>query len=168
MFTLIDDFCNYDNIDYNKPDNIDYVDKVNKKKVNNNFKYQIIANFSNSIPHNIILSEEHLKITTIIPSRQFVDDILKSYLSNKLLKQQFIMDITRGQLLINGNKVKSPITGLNYLKYTHNKLYPRLIACATQATCASAFEWIYNSLPDGYHLSELKYGTQKKSVINIY
>ena len=167
MFTLINDFCNYDNVEYEKNENISNTIQIDDKKLTSNFNYQIIANFSDQIPQNILLSEEHLKISTMIPSKQFVDDILKSYLCNRQIKHQFIMDIRRGKLLINGNKIKSPITALNYLKYTHRKQYPRLIVCATQATCASAFEWIYNSLPEDYHLSELKHGRQKKSVISI-
>ena len=91
MFTLINDFCNYDNIEYGKTDNTDNIIQTDDKKLANNFNYQIIANFSDQIPQNILLSEEHLKISTIIPSKQFVDDILKSYLSNRQIKHQFIM-----------------------------------------------------------------------------
>lgn len=161
MFTLIDDFFNYD-----CSERIEVVDKPSDLS-DNNFQYQIIVNFTNMIPESIILADEPMKISTMVPSKAFVNDILKSYLSTELLHQQFIIDIKRGKLVINGNKVKSPITALNYLNYTHNQRSSRIIACATQATCAAAFEWIYNSLPENFHLSEMKSGDQKKSVIRI-
>ncbi len=173
MFEIIDDFCNYDiNRDFTENDKEINDDIYNENKVlyqyyKNLPEYEVIVPFTNNIKKDLLLTDDKLNINSIIKSKNFINDILNSYVGDEQLNQQFLLDVNRSKLIINNKLVKSSIAALNYLRYTHGKLSSRIIACATQAICASAFEWIYLSLPNNYHLSELKYGEQRKSVINI-
>ena len=161
MFFLVNEFYNYDEL-LN-------ITTVKKHRLSNKYQpqYQVIANFTNKIPEYISLGDDPISITTIIPIKLFVDDILSSYQNNKQLYHQFIIDIKRSKLVINTKPVKSAISALNYLIYNYQDLATRLIACATQATCATSFEWLCQSLPENYHLSEQKEGTYKKALITI-
>ena len=172
MFSIINDFYNYDIGNTDNPYNNNNNNNKKKKafKLRNKYytQYQLIYNFTDIIPFNILLGDESISISSIIPIKPFVDDIMTSYISNDSISKQFIMDIDRSRLFINNKRVKSSLSALNYLLYSHKDLAPRLLVCTTQATCATSFIWLHNSLPENYHLGELKYGSQKKSRIYIF
>lgn len=167
MFTVVNDFCNYDLT------NLDHSPKTNRKEPkpkNTSLQeepFQIIANFTTKITEDVVLAQDTVNITCLVNSRNFIMDILKSYLNYQQLSQQFLMDVKRSCLFINGKRVKVPVSALNYLEYTHQEKTGGLLACVTQATCAAAFDWLSTSLPEDYYLSELNKGSAKRSIIKI-
>ena len=64
------------------------------------------------------------------------------------------MDIHRSKLYINNRRVYKELAALNYILYTFGEQAYDYLALCTQATCASAFEWLHFSLPESYYLTE--------------
>ena len=116
--------------------------------------YEFIEDFSSQIDTPVILSKEPKKITTVIPASSFIRDITNSYASGKDIQQQFLMDIHRSKLYINNRRVYKELAALNYILYTFGEQAYDYLALCTQATCASAFEWLHFSLPESYYLTE--------------
>ncbi len=171
MFTLVNDFWNYDFTETDHSSKNKVKTNCGELKIKNTSPqeepFQIIANFTTKITEDVVLAQDTVYITCLVNSSNFIMDILKSYLNYQQLIQQFLMDVKRSSLFINGKKVKIPVSALNYLEYTHQGKTSGILACATQATCAAAFEWLYTSLPEDYYLSELNKGSAKKSIIKI-
>ena len=101
MFDIIDEFCNYDKSakipDYN----------YNTLTLHNEYddsliEYDILLNFSEDLKSNITLSKVNTRILSFISSKQYIKNILDSYYSIRELEEQFIRDVNRSKLYING------------------------------------------------------------------
>lgn len=130
--------------------------------------FEFIENFSTHIHKPVILSEEPQKITSVIPACSFVKDILNSYASLQSIQQQFLLDVHRSKLYINNKPVDKELAALNYILYTFGEQASEYLALCTQATCASAFEWLHFSLPEGYYLTEIDYTEKKEKQSKIF
>ena len=129
--------------------------------------FECIEDFSSSIKGPIILAKEPQKITTVVSTPIFLRDILNSYPSDEAINQQFLIDIKRSNFVINGNTVLREMAGLNYIHYKFQEKAKDLLALCTQATCASAFEWLHFSLPQDYYLTELDHTQVRDKRSNI-
>jgi hypothetical protein len=153
MFEIIDDFYNYDReeriLDYNYN-----ILTIHSEYNSNLIDYEIILNFSEDLNSDITLSNINTQILSFIQSKQYIKNILDSYVSNIELEEQFIRDINRCKLYINGHIVKNSFNALNYIQYTYGKKSKNILGLCTQATLASIFEWLLFSLKEDYHLAE--------------
>ena len=120
MFDIIDEFCNYDKSakipDYN----------YNTLTLHNEYddsliEYDILLNFSEDLKSNITLSKVNTRILSFISSKQYIKNILDSYYSIRELEEQFIRDVNRSKLYINGILVNKAENALNYISYTYRK-----------------------------------------------
>ena len=104
MFELMDEISNYDN-------KVEYIyDEIGWDIP---CDYQVVASFSDILNENISLSENNLRIVSIIPCKYFIHDVMKYYSNDTYLEKQFLLDISRSNLKINGNIVESPRNAVN-------------------------------------------------------
>ena len=163
MYVFLDDIENFDaKLDGKSSNEISTLPPWAGKE-----DFECIEDFSSSIKGPIILANEPQKITTVVPTPIFLRDILNSYPSDEAINQQFLIDIKRSNLVINGNTVFREIAGLNYIQYKFQEKAKDLLALCTQATCASAFEWLHFSLPQDYYLTEINNTHTKEKRSNI-
>ena len=164
MFDIIDDFCNYDKStkipDYN----------YNTLTLHNEYddsliEYDILLNFSEDLKSNITLSKVNTRILSFISSKQYIKNILDSYYSLRELEEQFIRDVNRSKLYINGILVKKAENALNYISYTYRKKSKNILGLCTQAICASIFEWLFFSLEEDYHIAECSKSQDKTAFL---
>ena len=143
---------------------------VNKKKqyknINNEFLY--------IQTDNIILNEKNNEQIVILNYNKFIKDILNSYIDDKDLFNQFLVDFYRTKFYINGFEIK---THTHFISFFETMLYKKklkeLLSICSQTGLATAYIMVQNSLFKlNEHLifSELKdkKKTQHKIKIKTY
>ena len=131
-------------INYDKKKN----NRIIKENIINN-NYAIINFFKYDKKNNFIIKDMKYENIISIELNNLIQEIEQSYKSLDQIKNQFILDISRSNLLINGSIVKNAKTALDYIsyKYINNKKREKeILMLSTQALFAIPFYIIQKSM----------------------
>lgn len=161
------EFINYDNIN----------NKSLIKNNNNNNEFAILNIFKYEKKNNFTIKDMKYENIISIELDNLIQELEQSYKSLEQIKNQFILDISRSNLSINGNIVNNAKTALDYIsyKYSNNtKREKELLIISTQALFAIPFFIIQKSMEKKeLYLGELldddvkKYSCIKKYNVDI-
>jgi hypothetical protein len=165
MFQIIWEMCNYDK----PPDEVITTESVwGPLPQVPQFEWVVIA--TDAFPTATFDAEEPVLVTTSLPLETYMKDVLASYKNTEEIHHQFILDVERSSLVLNGHGVdKTQVrTALGYLDCKFGWLRaPRILVLCTQAMCAGVFEWIHHALPAHLYLAEARATNKKRAHIEI-
>lgn len=162
------EFINYDKIK----------DKILIKNKQVNDEFAILNIFKYDQPNHFMVKDMKYENIISIELNNLLSEIEQSYKSIEQIKNQFILDISRSNLLINGSIVSNAKVALDYLnyKYANNSQREKeFLMLSTQALFAIPFFIIQKSMEKKeLYLGELldadvkKYNCMKKYNVEIY
>ena len=155
MFELIDEFENYDIV------------KKKRRKRSKNDQFYFYLGKDDVFPNTLYSANESFIIIKYSDYNNVITDLEKYYRDKKAIHDQFILDINRSHLYINGNKTNNIVKITNYIDYSYVIEKSKLELICTQSIFAPIVEWLYSSIPEGFYIGEMGQN-EKKSKIKIY
>lgn len=158
MYDFVDDFQNYDI----KPKIL-----TNHSLQINNKHFCIYIKENETFPNKLLLDRSEFTILTLLNLKNIMKSLRKSYNTLKIIRDQFVLDISRSYLYINEHKINNLEKAMNYLEYTYPLTFSEILILCTQSIFVPVLEWLYQTLPGNYIIGELELNNRKKIILTI-